>query len=69
MDSTPAQTVGPREACTRLEAPGLPTDGVRVLERHPEGVKGLRGYVWLDMPGKVRSVDPQLLEFTETPAT
>jgi hypothetical protein len=38
-----------------------------VLERHPEGVKGLPGYVWLDMPGKVRSVYPGLLEFTDTP--
>jgi hypothetical protein len=47
--------------------PGLPRDWVRVLERHPEGEKGLPGYVWLDMPGKVRSVDPHLLEFTDEP--
>jgi hypothetical protein len=45
--------------------PGLPRDWVRVLERHPEGVNGLPGYVWLDMPGKVRSVNPSLLEFRD----
>jgi hypothetical protein len=43
--------------------PGLPRDWVRVLERHPEGVQGLPGYVWLDMPGKVRSVGEHELEF------
>jgi hypothetical protein len=47
--------------------PGLPTDWVRVLERHPEGVKGLPGYVWLDMLGKVRSVGAHELEFTDDP--
>jgi hypothetical protein len=47
--------------------PGLPRDWVRVLERHPEGVQGLPGYVWLDMPGKVRSVGEHELEFTMTP--
>jgi hypothetical protein len=31
--------------------PGLPRDWVRVLERHPEGVQGLPGYVWLAGPG------------------
>lgn len=36
-----------------------------LLEHHPEGVKGLPGYAWLEMPGKVRSVDPSLLEFTD----
>jgi hypothetical protein len=36
-----------------------------VDERHPEGVQGLPGYVWLDMPGKVRSVGEHELEFTE----
>jgi hypothetical protein len=39
-----------------------------VLERHPEGVEGLRGYVRRDMPGKVRSVREIELEFTDTPA-
>jgi hypothetical protein len=47
--------------------PGLPREWVPVLERHPEGVVGLPGYVWLDMPGKVRSVNPQELEFTDEP--
>jgi hypothetical protein len=46
--------------------PGLPRDWVRVLERHPEGVQGLPGYVWLDMPGKVRSVGLHELEFRDT---
>jgi len=36
---------------------------VRVdLERHPEGVEALPGYVWLDMPGKVRSAGAHELE-------
>lgn len=47
--------------------PELPRGWVRVLERHPEGVQGLPGYVWLDMPGKVRSVDAHELEFTDQP--
>ena len=47
--------------------PGLPRDWVPVLECHPEAVQGLLGYVWLDMPGMVRSVDPGLLEFTDEP--
>jgi hypothetical protein len=47
--------------------PGLPTDWVPVLDRHPKGVKGLPGYVWLDMPGKVRSIGEHELEFTEVP--
>jgi hypothetical protein len=47
--------------------PGLPTRWTRVLEQHPDGFKGLPGYVWLDMPGKVRSVRPSELEFTDEP--
>lgn len=47
--------------------PGLPRDWVRVLERHPEGVQGLWGYVWLDMLGKVRSVGEHELEFRDMP--
>jgi hypothetical protein len=47
--------------------PGLPKDWVPVLERHPEGVQGLPGYVWLDMPGKVRSVGAHELDFTDDP--
>ena len=35
-----------------------------MLERHPEGVEALQGYVWLDMPGKVRHVGEHELEFT-----
>jgi hypothetical protein len=31
------------------------------------GVQGLPGYVWLDMPGKVRSVGMHELEFTTGP--
>jgi hypothetical protein len=50
-------------------SPGGGTDDCRrwvpVLNRHPEGEVALPGYVWLDMPGKVRSVDPHLLEFTD----
>ena len=47
--------------------PGLPTDWVRVFERHPQGIKALPGYVWLDMPGKVRHVGEHELEFREDP--
>ena len=43
--------------------PGLPRDWVRVLERHPEGVKGLPGYVWPGIPGEVRTVAEHMLEF------
>ena len=46
--------------------PGLPKDWVRVLERHPEGVEGLSGYVWLDLPGKALHVAEHELEFAET---
>jgi hypothetical protein len=34
--------------------PGLPKDWVRVLDRHPDGAVAQPGYVWLDMPGKMR---------------
>jgi hypothetical protein len=47
--------------------PGLPADWVRVLERQPEGVEALPGYVWLDTPGKVRHVQERELEFRDTP--
>jgi hypothetical protein len=47
--------------------PGLPTDWVPVLDQHPEGIAALPGYVWLDMPGKVRHVPERDLEFTEAP--
>jgi hypothetical protein len=38
---------------------------VPVLERHPEGVETLPGYVWLDTPGKVLHVEAARLEFRE----
>ncbi len=47
--------------------PGIPKYWVRVLKKHPEGVIGLSGYVWLGMPGKVRSVREDWLEFTDEP--
>jgi hypothetical protein len=50
-----------------VEATGLPTNWVRVLNQHPDGVPGLAGYVWLDMPGKVRHVGEHELEFTDAP--
>jgi hypothetical protein len=52
--------VPPRLAWKR---PGLPTDWVRVLERHPAGVVAQPGYVWLEMPGKVRHASERELEF------
>jgi hypothetical protein len=47
--------------------PGLPTYWVPVLERHPEGVKKLPGYVWLDTPGKVLHVEASRVEFRDDP--
>jgi hypothetical protein len=38
-----------------------------VLERHPEGVEKLPGYVWLDTPGKVLHVEVSRLEFRDHP--
>jgi hypothetical protein len=43
--------------------PGLPTEWIRVLERHPKGVEALPGYVWLDAAGKVLHVEAARLEF------
>jgi hypothetical protein len=56
--------VPPRMAWKR---PGLPTDWVRVLERHPEGAEAMPGYLWLDIPGKVRRVEEHELELTDDP--
>jgi hypothetical protein len=42
--------------------PGLPTDWVRVLERHPDGAVAQPGDLWLEMPGKVRHVWTENLE-------
>jgi hypothetical protein len=47
--------------------PGLPTSWVQVLERHPEGVEALPGYVWLDTPGKMLHVEVSRLEFRADP--
>jgi hypothetical protein len=41
---------------------------VRVLERHPDGVVVQPGYVWLEMPGKVRHVGTHELDFKDEPA-
>jgi hypothetical protein len=65
MQSTDPQRwarVPPRLAWKR---PGFPTEWVPVLDRHPEGIVALPGYVWLDMPGKVRAMPESDLEFTE----
>lgn len=58
-----SSTLGLSAPASRLEAPGLPTD----LERHPEGVEALAGYVWLDTGGKVLHVEASRLEFRESP--
>jgi len=49
--------------------PGLPSEWTRVLERNPEAMnpEPLPGYVWLDMPGKVRHVGAHELEFRDEP--
>jgi hypothetical protein len=58
--SPPPSTEPPRWARVppglAWKRPGLPKDWVRVLERHPGGVVAQPGYVWLDVPGKVRHV-------------
>ena len=64
----PSQRWAPCPPGLAWKRPGLPTDWVRVLERHPEGVAALPGHVWLDMPGKVRHVPARELEFTEEPS-
>jgi hypothetical protein len=48
--------------------PGLPTDWVRVLDRHPEDVEALQGFVWLDTAGKPRHVAAHEVEFSEREA-
>lgn len=45
------------------ERPSLPSEWVRMLDRHPEGVQALPGYVWLNTPGKPRHVREDELEF------
>ena len=45
--------------------PGLPSYWVPVLERHPEGVEKLPGYVWLDTRGKRTHVWVAHLEFRD----
>jgi hypothetical protein len=40
---------------------------VPVLERHPEGLSTLPGYVWLDTPAKPLHVAEHMLEFREDP--
>ena len=49
--------------------PGLPTTWTRVLERNPEAMnpEPLRGYVWLDTPGKMLHVEASRLEFLNDP--
>jgi hypothetical protein len=47
--------------------PAFPTEWTRVLERHPEGVEKLPGYVWLDTPGKLTHVWAAALEFRNDP--
>ena len=49
--------------------PGLPREWTRVLERNDEAMnpEPLLGYVWLDMPGKVRHVAGHELEFIDEP--
>ncbi len=43
--------------------PGLPTDWVRVVDPHPEGLVPLPGYCYIDIPGKIRHVREAHLEF------
>ncbi|MEO6056391.1 MAG: hypothetical protein ABIQ49_06085 [Gemmatimonadales bacterium] len=45
--------------------PGLPADWMPVLERHPDEIAALPGYVWLDLAGRPRHVQERDLEFRE----
>jgi hypothetical protein len=60
--TTPSQRWARGKPEILWKRPGLPRNWVRVLKRHPEpmGLAGqgwpLPGYLWLDMPGKVRHV-------------
>jgi hypothetical protein len=65
MESTESQHWARVPPGIALKRPGLPTQWVRVLERHPDGVVAQPGYVWLEMPGKVRHVGAHELEFRE----
>ena len=67
MGSPEGQRRGRRPPHLAWKRPGLPTDWVRVLDRHPEGIEALPGYVWLDMAGKLRHVAAHELEFADDP--
>ena len=45
--------------------PGLPATWVRVLDRHPDGVEALPGYVWVATEGKALHVAEGLLEMRQ----
>ena len=49
-----------RIASSLARPPAFPD---HVLERHPDGFVAQPGYVWLDMPRKVRHVGEHELEF------
>lgn len=49
--------------------PGLPIRWTRVLERNPDEVAALPGYVWLDTPAKVLHVSADDLESTDVAPT
>ena len=63
VEATGARDAG-QQACASRR---LSREERTVLKRHPEGVKGLPGHVWLDIPGTVRSVGAHELEFTDDP--
>lgn len=48
-------TLGPGGTGARVEAARPGDRVVRVLERHPDAVEALPGFVWLDMPRKSQS--------------
>ena len=59
-------TLGSHAASARLEASGAADGLVRVLERHPEDLEALPGYVWLEIPRKARNVQAREFELRET---
>jgi hypothetical protein len=71
-DTTPPQSTEPQRWARvppglAWKRPGLPTDWVRVLDRHPEGIATLPDWCWLDTPAKVRAVAEHFLEFRQDP--
>jgi hypothetical protein len=65
MPSTDRQRWARVPPALAWKRPGLPTEWVRVLDRHPDGAAAEPGYVWLETPGKVLYARSDDLEIRE----